>query len=99
MTQKFIQIFNLCTMLMEQFTAIPDGTIYINPDFVNTNTAIHEFSHLWEQLMPTTWKKGVDIFKQTAVGKKIYNQLKNEGNYSNLTDNELWSEALNHSYW
>ena len=74
---------------------LPDGTIYINPDFVNANTAIHEFSHLWEQLMPTTWKKGIEIFKQTPAGKKIYNQLKNEGNYSNLTDNELWSEALN----
>lgn len=74
---------------------LPDGTIYINPEKLNANTAIHEFSHLWEQLMPSGWKKGVELFKQTKVGQDLFNKLKEEGNYSTLSDNELWSEALN----
>ena len=74
---------------------LPDGTIYINPEKLNANTAIHEFSHLWEQLMPSAWNKGVELFKQTKVGQDLFNKLKEEGNYSTLSDNELWSEALN----
>ncbi|MDR6548535.1 hypothetical protein J2810_004625 [Chryseobacterium rhizosphaerae] len=74
---------------------LPDGTIYLNPDRINANTAIHEFSHLWEQVMPVTWKKGVELFKQTRLGKELFNKLKNDGNYSHLTDSELWSEAMN----
>lgn len=74
---------------------LSDGTIYINPNNLNYNTPIHEFSHLWEQLLPNAWRNGLNIFKETNTGKNIYNRLKNEGNYSNLTDNEIWSEALN----
>ncbi|WP_277496609.1 hypothetical protein, partial [Elizabethkingia anophelis] len=74
---------------------LPDGTIYINPEYLNANTPIHEFSHLWEQLMPSRFKKGVELLKQTKTGKEIFNRLKSEGNYNNLSDNELWNEALN----
>jgi len=74
---------------------LSDGTIYINPNNLNANTPIHEFSHLWEQLMPNAWKTGLATFKETATGKRIFNQLKSEGNYSNLTDDQIWSEALN----
>lgn len=74
---------------------LPDGTIYINPEHLNANTPIHEFSHLWEQLMPSRFKNGVELLKQTKTGKEIFNRLKSEGNYNNLSDNELWNEALN----
>lgn len=74
---------------------LPDGTIYINPNNLNANTAIHEFSHLWEQVMPTSWKKGVALIKETKTGKAIFDQLKKDGNYSTLSDEQLWSEALN----
>ncbi|MCL1656819.1 hypothetical protein M2T79_09435 [Elizabethkingia miricola] len=74
---------------------LPDGTIYINPEYLNANTPIHEFSHLWEQLMPSRFKNGVELLKQTKTGKEIFNRLKSEGNYNNLSDNELWNEALN----
>lgn len=74
---------------------LSDGTIYINPNNLNANTPIHEFSHLWEQMMPNAWRNGMAIFKDTATGKRIFNQLKSEGNYSNLTDDQIWSEALN----
>lgn len=74
---------------------LPDGTIYINPQYLNANTPIHEFSHLWEQLLPKAWAKGLEIFKQTKTGKDSHAKLKQEGNYANLTDEQLWSEALN----
>lgn len=74
---------------------LPDGTIYINPNKLNANTPIHEFSHLWEQIMPTAWKKGVSIFKETTTGKKLVEHLKKDGNYSQLSEEELWSEAMN----
>lgn len=74
---------------------LSDGTIYINPNNLNVNTAIHEFSHLWEQLLPNAWRNGMKIFKDTSTGKRIFNQLKSDGNYSNLTDDQIWSEALN----
>lgn len=74
---------------------LSDGTIYINPENLNANTPIHEFSHLWEQMMPNAWKKGLETFKETATGKRLFNKLKSDGNYSNLTDDQIWSEALN----
>ena len=35
------------------------------------------------------------MLKQTNLGKKLFEQLKQEGNYANLTDEQLWGEALN----
>ena len=74
---------------------LPDGTIYINPNKLNANTPIHEFSHLWEQIMPNAWKKGLAIFKETSTGKKMFAQLQKEGNYSQLTEDQVWIEAMN----
>lgn len=74
---------------------LPDGTIYFNPELLNMDTAFHEFSHLWEQMMPRAWAKGLALFKQTKTGKELFSKLKGEGNYSNLTDEQLWSEAMN----
>lgn len=74
---------------------LPDGTIYINPEKLNANTPIHEFSHLWEQLMPNAWKKGLELFKQTKTGKDLFEKLQKDGNYKNLSEEQLWSEAMN----
>lgn len=73
---------------------LPDGTIYLNPDKVNANTPIHEFSHLWQQLMPTRFKQGVEILKNTPIGKKTFAELKQNEGYANKNDAELWNEAL-----
>ena len=73
---------------------LPDGTIYLNPDKVNANTPIHEFSHLWQQLMPSRFKSGVEILKSTPIGKKTFAELKSNEGYANKTDEEIWNEAL-----
>ncbi len=73
---------------------LPDGTIYINPEHLNANTPIHEFGHLWEQLMPQRFAEGVKLFQNTPIGKKIFAQLKKNKGYKNYSDEKLWSEAL-----
>ena len=75
---------------------LSDGTIVINRRFLNANTPIHEFSHIWEQLNPTTWKAGVKLLKKTAEGKILFDEISNSPAYSNLTTEQQWSEALNH---
>ena len=72
----------------------PDGTIYLNPEKVNANTPIHEFSHLWQQLMPTRFKKGVELLKNTPIGKKTFADLRANEGYENKSDDELWNEAM-----
>lgn len=72
----------------------PDGTIYLNPEKVNANTPIHEFSHLWQQLMPSRFKKGVELLKNTPIGKTTFAELKANEGYANKSDDELWNEAL-----
>ena len=75
---------------------LSDGTIVINEEFLNANTPIHEFSHIWEQLNPTTWNAGVKLLKKTAEGKILFDEISNNPAYSNLTAEQQWSEALNH---
>lgn len=72
----------------------PNGTIYLNPEKVNANTPIHEFSHLWQQLMPSRFKKGVELLKNTPIGKTTFAELKANEGYANKSDDELWNEAL-----
>lgn len=72
----------------------PDGTIYLNPEKVNANTPIHEFSHLWQQLMPARFKKGVELLKNTPIGKRTFADLKANDGYANKSDEELWNEAM-----
>lgn len=82
---------------------LPDGTMYFNPNKLNANTLIHEFGHIWEKAMPTAFKKGLEIFKQTKTGKELFAKLKKEGNYGK-EDDKIWSEAMvmhigNHGEW
>lgn len=72
----------------------PDGTIYLNPEKINANTPIHEFSHLWQQLMPTRFKKGVELLKNTPIGKRAFAELKANEGYANKSEEELWNEAM-----
>lgn len=73
---------------------LPDGTIYINPKHMNANTPIHEFAHLWEQLMPKRFAKGVELLKNTKAGKDLFQKLKANKGYANYSDEKLWSETL-----
>jgi hypothetical protein len=56
-----------------------DGKIYLNPDFSNFNTPIHETGHLWvdmiEESNPKLFQKGLELVegsKELASAIKVY---------------------------
>lgn len=73
----------------------PNGDIYFDEDVLNYNTAIHEFSHLWEQMFPKSWAKGLELFKQTKTAEAMVSKMKKEGDYNHLTEEQMYSEAMN----
>ena len=73
----------------------PNGDIYFDEDVLNYNTAIHEFSHLWEQMFPKSWAKGLELFKQTKTAEAMVSKMKKEGNDNHLTEEQMYSEAMN----
>lgn len=72
-----------------------DGKIYLNPDFLNSNVAVHEYTHLWDvytqKTNPELWNKGLKIFKDTS----IWNEIINDENYTEIKndDNLVLSEC------
>ena len=65
-----------------------DGVVYLDPTLINPNTAIHEYTHLWDnalmKLNPTLWEKGKALMKQTP----IWDEVINDPYYANIRDNE-----------
>lgn len=62
--------------------------IYLNPDFLNSNVAVHEYTHLWDEYThhtnPELWKKGMSILKDT----KLFSEVKSDPNYADIADND-----------
>lgn len=54
---------------------VKDNKIYINIDFFNSETPIHEYTHLWDKAIqktnPELWKQGVELLKMTNTWKEI----------------------------
>jgi len=48
-----------------------DGKVFLNPDKANSNTAIHEYSHIWTAFLkennPSLLKKGYDLLEGTSI--------------------------------
>ena len=65
-----------------------EGKIYLNPDIMNSNVAVHEYTHLWDEYTkrtnPELWNKGKDILKNTY----LWNEIKNSPDYADIADNE-----------
>ena len=80
-----------------QFMLISDGTIYgfthenkiyLNPDIVSSEAALHEYTHIWDNYTkvtnPELWQKGKEIFKNTY----LWEEVKNEPNYQDIAHDE-----------
>ena len=56
-----------------------DGKIFLNPDKANSNTAIHEFSHIWMNFLrlnnPGLLQKGFDLLEGTSILKQKIKEL------------------------
>lgn len=65
-----------------------DGIIYLDPDQMQLDTPIHEYTHLWDQLCqqkhPALWKEGVALMKQTRLWKAV----KESPFYADITQND-----------
>lgn len=65
-----------------------DNKIYLNPEVMNSEVAVHEYTHLWDNYTqrtnPELWEKGKSIFKNT----KFWEEVKADPNYSDIADND-----------
>ena len=65
-----------------------NGKIYLNPEVMNSNAAVHEYTHLWDSYTqrtnPELWQKGKDIFKET----RFWEEVRNDPNYSDIADDD-----------
>ena len=56
-----------------------DGKIFLNPEKANSNTAIHEFSHIWMSFLrennPKLLEKGFSLLEGTSILKQKIKEL------------------------
>ena len=71
-----------------------DGKIYLNGDHINANTPIHEYGHVWiniiKDLRPDIYSKGLELIAKTPYVDKV---RKNTA-YKGLSKAQIMEEAL-----
>ena len=54
---------------------IHEGKIYLDPEVMDSNVAVHEYTHLWDKYIqntnPELWEKGKAVFKNTSLWKQV----------------------------
>ena len=67
---------------------IHEDKIYLNPDMINSNVAVHEYTHLWDKYIqntnPELWEKGKAVFKNTSLWKQVIS----DPAYSDISGND-----------
>lgn len=95
--------------LLRDGNAVPYGVaigsdIYVLEDYLDANTPIHEYTHLWvdvfSQKNPEKWQEIVEVLKQTAE----WNEVLNDEYYAGIREDEyeVASEVmarLTGDYW
>ena len=65
-----------------------NGKIYLNPDFLNSNVAVHEYTHLWDKYIqntnPELWERGKEAFKKTS----LWEQVKSDPSYTDIAGDD-----------
>lgn len=65
-----------------------EAKIYLNPEIWNSEVAVHEYTHLWDNYIqrtnPELWEKGKSIFKNT----NFWEEVKADPNYADISDND-----------
>ncbi len=71
-----------------------NGEVYLNPDFANYNTPIHEFGHLWlnasKEIAPAVYNRGRELIRDSEYMAK----LQADPLYEGLSTEEMENEAL-----
>ena len=67
---------------------VHNNKIYLNPELMNSNAAVHEYTHLWDaytqRTNPELWNKGMNLFKDT----KYWNEVVSDLNYQDIKYDE-----------
>lgn len=67
---------------------VHNNKIYLNPEFMNSNAAVHEYTHLWDSYTqktnPELWNKGLELFKYT----NYWNEVISDPNYQDIKNND-----------
>ncbi len=93
-TQQMVRIQFLKTHNGTIYGFVKDSIVHLSETEVNANTPIHEFGHIWEQLFPKEFAKGIELLKSSIVGRKHIQSIKENPNYANKTDAQIEAEAL-----
>lgn len=64
------------------------GKVYLNRDAMNPETPLHEYTHLWDEMVrrenPQLWARGKELLQKTPM----WDEVMNDPNYQNIRDNE-----------
>lgn len=75
-----------------------DGKIYINKDRLNPNTLIHEWTHLWcnivKQGNPKLWENIKTLLQNDELAKKINEELNLNANYKEISNDRIIGEII-----
>lgn len=65
-----------------------DGKVYLNRDAMNPETPLHEYTHLWDDMVrrenPELWARGKELMKQTPLWQEVIE----DPNYADIRDDE-----------
>ena len=64
------------------------GKVYLNRDAMNPKTPLHEYTHLWDEMVrrenPELWARGKELMKQTPMWQEVIE----DPNYGDIRDDE-----------
>ncbi|MDE5629766.1 MAG: hypothetical protein K2I69_09440 [Muribaculaceae bacterium] len=64
------------------------GKVYLNRDAMNPETPLHEYTHLWDDMVrrenPELWARGKELMKQTP----LWDEVVNDPAYADIRDDE-----------
>lgn len=67
---------------------VEDGKVYLNRDAMNPQTPVHEYTHLWDEMVrkenPELWARGKELLKQTPT----WDEVMNDPNYADIRGDE-----------
>lgn len=64
------------------------GKVYLNRDAANAETPVHEYTHLWDEMVktqnPELWTRGKELLKELP----LWDAVKNDPNYADIAGDE-----------
>jgi len=70
------------------------GKVYLNPERMNANTPIHEFGHLWVDMIQQNNRELYERGYNLIVDTPYYDAVKADPNYKHLSEDRIRKEAM-----